>query len=117
MSKRALAIFAMLASSAASAQTLYDSTSEQTQQSSHTQMAIECDGSPHGKCYKKLSNALGLINADYQGRYNKGRTRGTPEHARAEAIRKEEMNGMTREEILERGDVLFDELMKRARLR
>jgi hypothetical protein len=103
--KFGLGALALLVSSAAFAETTLDTSSPAAYRASRNQMAIECDGSPRGQCFLELLAALKTIDTDYFDRMVKGTPGGTAQYTERwnemAALRKKDMNGLTRSEILQ----------------
>ena len=104
--KVAAVIFAIAASSPSFAETTLDTSSAGAYRASLNQMSIECDGSGRGPCFLRMLDALKKIETMYFNRFMTGVRGGTAEHTerynQMEAVRKKEMNGLTRAAIFSR---------------
>jgi len=99
-------VLAASVSSAAVAETVLNASTPQAYRASVNQMAVECDGATRGPCFLELNAALKKIETDYFNRFIKGKAGGTPEFDRADALRRKELTGLTRAEILRRAAAL-----------
>ena len=97
----AAAMIGAFVSPVAVAETVYDTTDASSERRSRNQMAVDCDGSTRGRCFLEMRKAFDVIDEYYFVNYTKGLLGGTPEYDQAAAVRKRDLHGLTRAQIMD----------------